>query len=241
MIKKTTLLTLFALQACLLFSQDTTWYDAQMKKIKNTDNFKYYEILYRDKVDTSQAKELEFYKTGKIKSKTQYSNFTQKKQHGKYKKWDENGQLREVIDYNNGKIHGWVLTYYDNGNAKRIDSFENDEFIQGSCLKYLGGDTTFYEFMENAEFPGDLYEYLGKNIIYPKYEKNNGIEGKVVVEFIINRDGTISDIKINESGGENFDEAAINVIQSMPNWKAGRRDGEPVRLRYTLPIQFNLN
>lgn len=99
---------------------------------------------------------------------------------------------------------------------------------------------TFAE--QGAEFPdGDLYEWLGKTIQYPDMAKQSGIEGKVVVQFVIERDGHITDVEVVKKGGWGFDEAAIDVVKKMKPWKPAKQNGKPVRLRYTLPIKFTLS
>ena len=97
---------------------------------------------------------------------------------------------------------------------------------------------TFAEQM--PEFNGDLGEYLSKNISYPKIAAENKIEGKVIVQFIVEQDGTISNASVLRKMGWGMDEEAIRVIRAMPNWKPGKQNGKPVRIRYTLPVNFKL-
>ena len=101
-----------------------------------------------------------------------------------------------------------------------------------------------YEIVEELpEFPGGVVkmnEYLSNSIIYPEYAVNNNIEGKVVLEFVVDIDGTITDIKIVQSVHESLDNEASRVVKSMPKWKPGKNDGKLVRVKYTLPIGFNL-
>lgn len=97
---------------------------------------------------------------------------------------------------------------------------------------------TFAEQM--PEFNGELFEYLAKNIKYPTEAKENKIEGKVLVEFIVEKDGSISNTKIVKKAGYGFDEETLRVIKAMPNWKPGKQNGKPVRVSYTLPIRFSL-
>ncbi len=97
---------------------------------------------------------------------------------------------------------------------------------------------TFAEQM--PEFNGELLEYLAKNIKYPTEAKENKIEGKVLVEFIVEKDGSISNTKIVKKAGYGFDEETLRVIKAMPNWKPGKQNGKPVRVSYTLPIRFSL-
>jgi protein TonB len=85
-----------------------------------------------------------------------------------------------------------------------------------------------------------FYEYVGKKLKYPTQARRMGIEGKVFVEFVINRDGTILDVKAIKGIGAGCDEEAVRVIQSAPSWKPGKQRGKPVRQRMVLPITFKL-
>lgn len=89
-------------------------------------------------------------------------------------------------------------------------------------------------------FPGDIYQYLGNNTHYPAMAKENGIEGKVVVQFVVNEDGSISGTKVLRHVGGGCDDEALRVVSSMPAWKPGMQNGQPVKVYYTLPITFKL-
>lgn len=90
------------------------------------------------------------------------------------------------------------------------------------------------------EFNGELYEYLSKNINYPVEAKENKIEGKVIVQFIVEKDASVSNVAVIKKAGWGMDEEAIRVVRAMPNWKPGKQNGKPVRVKYTLPINFKL-
>lgn len=94
---------------------------------------------------------------------------------------------------------------------------------------------------ESAEFPGDVYAWLGKNIKYPSICQEQGIQGRVSVQFVINRDGSIVDVKVLRSPDEHLSTEAIRVVKSMPRWKPARQGNKPVRMRYVLPVMFRLN
>ena len=96
---------------------------------------------------------------------------------------------------------------------------------------------------EQAEFPGGLdsmYAYIVKNLKYPEAAKEKGIEGRVFVSFIIEKDGSISNILIKRAIGGGCEEAAVEMIKNMPKWKPGKQRGKPVRFQYVLPIKFEL-
>ena len=96
---------------------------------------------------------------------------------------------------------------------------------------------------EMPSFKGGLkafFDYFGKNVKYPKLAKKNNITGNVVVSFVIDRDGSITDIKVLKGIGFGCDEEAIRVLQNAPKWNPGKQRGEPVRVSMALPIKFSL-
>jgi protein TonB len=85
-----------------------------------------------------------------------------------------------------------------------------------------------------------FYEFVGKKLKYPAQARRMNIEGKVFVEFVVNRDGSIQDVKAIKGIGAGCDEEAVRVIQSAPAWKPGKQRGKAVRQRMVLPITFRL-
>ena len=94
------------------------------------------------------------------------------------------------------------------------------------------------------EFPGGqqaLFKYLAENVKYPVIAQENGIQGRVICQFVVEKDGKVSDIQVVRSSGEaSLDKEAQRVINSMPKWKPGKQRGKPVRVKYTLPVNFRL-
>ena len=93
------------------------------------------------------------------------------------------------------------------------------------------------------EFPGgmaELMKYLQKNTRYPKVCKEQGLQGRVIVQFVVNTDSTISDVKVVKPVNPHFDQEALRVVKAMPKWKPGAQHGKPVRVRFTLPVTFRL-
>jgi protein TonB len=85
-----------------------------------------------------------------------------------------------------------------------------------------------------------FYEYVGKKLKYPAQARRMGIEGKVFVEFVVDKDGSITDVKAIKGIGAGCDEEAIRVIQTAPKWNPGKQRGRPVKVRMILPITFKL-
>lgn len=109
-------------------------------------------------------------------------------------------------------------------------------------------DDTIYETLVHPvevdpEFPGGneaLYKYLAQNIKYPEKAKADKIEGRVVVGFVIEKDGSISNAEVRRSVNVEMDAEALRVINAMPKWKPGMQRGVPVRVQYNIPITFKL-
>lgn len=93
-------------------------------------------------------------------------------------------------------------------------------------------------------FPGGdeaRIKYLQENLKYPQMARESGIQGRVFVTFVVERDGNITDVKILRGIGGGCDEEAIRVIQNMPKWVPGKQRGKPVRVQFNMPILFKLN
>ena len=102
-----------------------------------------------------------------------------------------------------------------------------------------------FEVVENMpEFPGGnaaLMQYLAKNINYPTIAQENGTHGRVIIQFVVNQDGSIVDAKVARSVDPYLDKEALRVINAMPKWKPGMQRGKPVRVKFTVPVMFRLN
>lgn len=93
------------------------------------------------------------------------------------------------------------------------------------------------------EFPGGeeaMRRYLARNIRYPLIAQENGIQGRVICQFVVNADGKIVDVQVVRGVEASLDAEAVRVIQSMPSWTPGKQGGKSVRVKYTLPIRFKL-
>lgn len=122
--------------------------------------------------------------------------------------------------------------------------------ISPSCLAHVGDfqnaadESTVYTEVDQApEFTGGqvaLMNYLARSIRYPAKEQEEGIQGKVVVSFIVERDGSISDVKVVKSVSEGLDREAKRVVRNMPAWVPGKVNGKEVRSYFTLPITFRI-
>lgn len=104
-------------------------------------------------------------------------------------------------------------------------------------------EEVFFIVEEMPEFPGGelaLRSYLASSIKYPVIAQENGIQGKVYVTFVVDKDGSVSNANIARGVDPSLDQEALRVVNSLPSWKPGKQRGQPVRVSYTVPINFVL-
>lgn len=145
-----------------------------------------------------------------------------------------------------------------------IQIAENDANVEETTIKSSEDDNTAVEikyiepvveeeepveeeiFMvveQMPEFPGgmaELMKFLSNNIKYPTIAQENGIQGRVIVQFVVNQDGSIVDPIVMRSVDPYLDKEALRVISTMPKWKPGMQRGKAVRVKYTVPVTFRL-
>ncbi len=120
---------------------------------------------------------------------------------------------------------------------EKIDIVVPDEILKDE------DDHIFIGVQEEAEFPGGyakLQEYLSQSIKYPKSALETGAEGTVMLTFVVEKDGSITDIKILRDAGSGLGEEAIRVVREMPKWKPAKQRTKVVRQQFTLPVKFML-
>eukprot|EP01012_Entosiphon_sulcatum_P032192 TRINITY_DN40963_c0_g1_i1.p1 TRINITY_DN40963_c0_g1~~TRINITY_DN40963_c0_g1_i1.p1 ORF type:complete len:662 (-),score=57.72 TRINITY_DN40963_c0_g1_i1:650-2635(-) len=156
------------------------------------------------------------------------------------------------IPESSGKFKNSVLPSspgYVNLNKINIISFlpkptETENSINSSSDD---GDKKIYDFVsieKQPEFPGGIgkfYKYLGASIKYPKMAQENNIQGKVFLSFVVEKDGSLTDIQITRGLGGGTDEEAIRVLKESPKWNPGTANGIPVRVKYNINVNFTLN
>lgn len=105
-------------------------------------------------------------------------------------------------------------------------------------------DNEIFIVVENKpEFPGGdgaLLKFINQSIKYPVIAQENGIQGRVVCSFVINRDGSVVDVEVLKGIDPSLDKEAIRVVSNMPKWEPGKQRGKPVRVKFTVPITFRL-
>ena len=117
------------------------------------------------------------------------------------------------------------------------------EIAQPEPPKHEEENKVFDVVEEQPSFPGGpaaLQRWLRDNMKYPVVSAENGIEGRVIVQFVVGKDGSISGVKVVRPVDQSLDREAVRVVSSMPRWTPGRQNGSSVNVRYTLPVTFKL-
>lgn len=131
-------------------------------------------------------------------------------------------------------------------NKLKVESFEETESQLSLFVKKVDNvDKEIFINVENRPEPKDgmaaFLNYIQQNLTYPAQARDSGVEGKVFIEFVVAKDGSLQDVKAVKGIGAGCDEEAIRVIKSAPGWHAGTIAGKPVKFKMILPITFKLS
>jgi len=123
------------------------------------------------------------------------------------------------------------------GGVEKVAVTKKDNIV------FINGKKAYNMVDDMPKFPGghlEIQKFLARNTVYPKEAQEKGEQGRVFVSFIVSKDGMVSDPKIVRGVSPSLDKEAIRVVNSMPQWEAGKQDGKPVNVIYTVPINFKL-
>lgn len=150
----------------------------------------------------------------------------------------ETGEVSQIYNLENRKIEKtWDVVKVS---QEIVDKFLD---LSEDIINEEVSDSVFFTAEDEPEFPGGeaaMYRFISENIIYPAMAKENNIVGRVIVCFVVEKDGSITNIKILKDIGGGCADEVVRGIKLMPKWKAGRQRGKRVRVGYTLPVTFNL-
>ena len=130
------------------------------------------------------------------------------------------------------------------GNDESGEVLKAKEALVTEPVKPKEEENKVFDVVEQMpSFPGGmaaLMAYLQKSIKYPPVAEENGIQGRVVCTFVVERDGSVTDVKVAKSVDPSLDKEAVRVVSAMPKWIPGKQNGRSVRVKYTLPVTFRL-
>lgn len=144
-------------------------------------------------------------------------------------------------NYLNGFKNGEWTEYVVQDSLTYIELFDNGKFVNGKALKNNGDITTFDKLEIAPEFKGGFEafgRFLQENLHYPSFALNKNVEGRVVLQFVIEKDGSVAEAKVLNGIGSGCDEEAFRILKLSPKWKPGLHRGKPINVSLTIPIIF---
>lgn len=249
--QKHVIFTLLLLTSNFVNGQEKVYYDVDGNITKDINLATYYTITLKSAVGKdSLFNETDYYTNGQKKAVesylTKYKNGKSTSNYliGEKWEWFENSTIKLKANYKDGQLNGEFLTYWSNGIQRRKDLFKKGKLIEGNCYDSIGNKLSkYFPYETIPEFPGGddkLFQFLAEEVKYPVKALEGGIQGRVVTQFYVETDGRITDIKIVKNVNSYLDDEAYRIINSMPKWKPGTIEGQKVRVKFTLPINFRL-
>ncbi|MBC7913052.1 MAG: energy transducer TonB [Pyrinomonadaceae bacterium] len=162
---------------------------------------------------------------------------------GFYKTFDNDLPINEEGNYVNGFKDGAWKGFFNKTDASYEEIFDKGKFISGKAKWDDGSIHTYTKFEEQPDYPGGIknfYEYVGRTYKFTPEAKKVGVRGSVVVTFVVEEDGSLTDFMILRDLGYGTGQEAIRVLRGSRNWIPGRQHGVPVRVSYTLPLALNI-
>lgn len=162
---------------------------------------------------------------------------------GKYQQWYADGTLQLECFFKENVRDSVFKQYHPNGELKRIEHWKDQKWQSGKCFDANGNEVEFTLFLKPAKFQGGiegLYKYLSENLVYPPDAQKKGIQGRVIVRFVIGKDGGIRDVEIVTGVYKSLDNEALRIVRKMPRWEPAYFEGKLVGVKHTLPINFRL-
>ncbi|MGA9590538.1 MAG: energy transducer TonB [Salegentibacter sp.] len=231
---------LFLCQIGIVFAQDTIYMDKNYKDLESSSNAQFYKITEKVEGKKYDFIRRTYWMNGQIKAEQSY--YLEGDRHvyqGQHRHWYESGKAFYMADYRKGTLDGNLVAFWENGQKKRQDRFRNGEFVSGKVWNDKGEEIGYFPHFIRPTFPGGqeaMADYLRA------HSKVRHQEGKpmvrVVVKFVVDKEGYPSDMEIVEGGSEAYNREALRLVKTMPKWNPGSSFGEPVRVIYALPIMF---
>lgn len=191
-------------------------------------------------------------KTGKWRENVnQIGFYSQGLRHGEWNTYNNDTLIIQINNYINGELHGEQIHFDSIGNVKLKEEYEFGKLVSTTA------DTSKFYNEEFPRFPGcenaileheelqncsqrKLLEYVYGNLKYPKKSRELNIEGSALIQFVIDIDGSVTDIKVLNGVAKDIKKEVVSLVNSMPKWRPGYQDGKPVKVLFTLPVNFKL-
>jgi TonB family protein len=162
---------------------------------------------------------------------------------GPMKAWRQDGTPQLEAQYSKGEKHGFFISYYENGQIARKELYDQGKFIEGQCYTTNGQPTEYFPYIVLPIFPGgppELRKFIQKELNYPKKAEKEGREATILILFTVDEKGYVQNPQIISGDTADFNEEALRIVKTFPNWTPGKIDGTPAPLQVTVQIDFTL-
>lgn len=212
---------------------DTVYYDNKWVKTEKSNKY-YYRVIEKN-VSKETFLVKDFYNTGALQMEGSYSSMDPEVKNGKFIWYYGNGQKRIESTFEDNKAIK-TREWDSNGNLK-------NEFELVNVSNSSTGETNKVIIERVPQFPGGkeaLFDFISRKVRYPSSLIKEGVGGKVIVGFVVTKEGKITDPEIIQSVHPLLDAEAIRIVKLMPKWEPGKQNGEFVNVKFTLPFNFDL-
>jgi|GEM_PF-4143830 len=219
--------------------------EGQYKNGVRAGDWVYYDIKHRKKVIRSVLNDT----TNDLDYVTRFDTLGRRVSEGKatfedkqFGRWQyyypETGKIKYEIDFVNDRWDGERISYFPNGAIRRKEVYSFGNMVKGQCFTEEGNETPYYKSKEEAKCSVDFKAYLKENLVYPEKAKKDKIMGNVVISFVINEDGNVSDAKVIKGIGGGCEKEAMRLLYSMPKWQPRMEEGKAVKANWNINIAF---
>ena len=243
---------------------DTVYFDHYWKKT-DYDYAEYYRIRPLDPGNGYKIED-RFISNNKLQMSGHFATKDSEFKEGPFVFYNAKGKKESEVSYKDDKREGEVLTYYADTDALwyraifehgfptgELESYYKDGKIKrkeyrkafsdptnGKCYAEDGSEIAYTPFETQPKPNYNLSTYFSQSLKYPQKARVKNIEGSVIVHFVVNEDGSITDIGTRNSVSPEIDAEAIRVISKMPNWNPGILDGKPIKVQFNQRVTFKL-
>jgi TonB family protein len=258
------LFIVFSTSALFAQSIDTIYYD-QYRKATNAPDYEFYRTITH--TDTCLIVK-DYYRTGQLRMNGTYTSLVPKEikeghflyysvagivtrdeyykenlREGEFMSFDTSGHYTYKMHYKNDKLEDTLTGYYENGKIRRLEIYIHDTLVSGHCYDPDGNRVKFFQRQVMPEYPGGesaMMRFVMDHVRYPDKERENDIQGRVVVGFVVDERGSINDITIKKGVSHGKDKEALRVVKLFPDFSPGMMEDKPVKVAFVLPIMFKL-
>jgi protein TonB len=212
-------------------------------EVKDSSKADYYYDFFISDTLTGKGRFVEYTIKGAKQKECECSNTFKFEKEGICTLFNKDGSIKALEPFKNNQWEGILKSYYDNGQLRREDLYKDGEFVSGKCYTSSGADTTHFIYFKKADLDGGqaaIQRHVVTNFRYPEKARRKRIQGRVKVNFIVDENGNISYVKVEEGVHKLLDEAAIKAVKTLPKFNPAISEGQFVKMQFTIPINARL-